>query len=582
MSREKGFRFNEEMINTLIVVHRLLTSSSIKDFYKVIDNIVGLSGLPSEITYFHSIENILSALGRIKKSIDKIESITRFETKYSFFIQQKENLTALATAASDSLYEPFRTVWQQALDNCVGLVEQEIKLLQGSAVLAVDLKNREILVPTEGRLLYFTIHNKGRELALDVIVTLRAGIPLMDFSGASQAKIDIIESDTVKEIAFPISAPGPGKTTIRGSVTFSDRMSKDKTLDFSFPLTLVKKRVEFKEIENPYIVGQPLKGEAPLYFGREDAFAFIDKNITASGAHHTIVCHGLRRTGKSSLLNRIESLGFTDKRLVPINLDMQGIEDEKDFYATVTAKIRGQFPLLPGPAATSKVDSFSRFKAFLEEIKPGLAEKIIVLMIDEFEELQMRVEDGRISRTIFSNIRHLMQHEEKLIFLFCGTHQLEEMSADYWSIFFNTALYLWISRLKPRDAERLVKEPVKDRLHYDDLAVAQILKMTGGQPYLTQLLCRTLVNALNETKKRNDAVIDDVDDAVEEIISGGAEHFSQSIWEQSNLVERLILSAAAEEMTLRQLDFIGLDALYEKVRSSAPSFTRKHILDTLE
>ena len=45
-----------------------------------------------------------------------------------------------------------------------------------------------------------------------------------------------------------------------------------------------------------------------------------------------------------------------------------------------------------------------------------LSDKIIVLMVDEFEELQMRVEDKRISRTVFSNIRHLMQHEKNFIF----------------------------------------------------------------------------------------------------------------------------------------------------------------------
>ena len=90
--------------------------------------------------------------------------------------------------------------------------------------------------------------------------------------------------------------------------------------------------------------------------------------------------------------------------------------------------------------AISPVENFSQFKKLLKNIKPELGEKIMVLMVDEFEELQMRVEEKRISKTIFSNIRHLMQHENKLIFLFCGTHKLEEMSADYWSIFFNTAM----------------------------------------------------------------------------------------------------------------------------------------------
>jgi len=102
-------------------------------------------------------------------------------------------------------------------------------------------------------------------------------------------------------------------------------------------------------------------------------------------------------------------------------------------------------------------------------------------MLDEFEAIQTLAEDKRIPKTTFNNIRHLMQHEEKLIFLFCGSHKLEEMSVDYWSIFFNTAIYYRLSHLLPKDAVRLIKEPVKDQLTYDDLAVEQILKMTGGQ-----------------------------------------------------------------------------------------------------
>lgn len=86
-----------------------------------------------------------------------------------------------------------------------------------------------------------------------------------------------------------------------------------------------------------------------------------------------------------------------------------------------------------------------------------------------------------LRRTGKTSLLYHMQHEEKLILLFCGTHKLEEMSADYWSIFFNTAIYYRLSHLHYRDALRLIKEPVKGQLAYDDLAVEQIMKMTGGQ-----------------------------------------------------------------------------------------------------
>ncbi|MGE5340762.1 MAG: ATP-binding protein [Candidatus Omnitrophota bacterium] len=578
MEKEEGYRFNSKMVHTLQFSKKLLASRSLKDFYSALE-ILNPHQFPLDIGYFKVFEQISAQLKKIKAGLLKIESLERFETKRHFLNQQKDSLEALTQLANYDLYEPFRTLWQQTLVHCIILVEQEIKLFQGSAELSVDLKNREILISTEERMLYFTIRNKGRELATNVSVTLQTGIPVIDFRSHTGAVINAIEAGTVKELAFPISAPSPGKTTIRGTITFSDLTQEGKTLDFSFPITLLKRSVQFMEIPNPYIVGQPLKGNTPLYFGREDAYAFIDKNITTSDNHHTLVCYGLRRTGKSSLLYRIVNQGLTDPRLTPIMIDLAGIEDEKDFYATISRKVREKLSI---PGSVTSVESFSNFKAFLDEIKPAMGEKCIVLMMDEFEALQTLVEKGRISELIFNNIRHLMQHEEKIIFLFCGTHRLEEMSADYWSIFFNTAMYLRISRLKPDDAIRLIKEPVKDGLVYDDLAVEQILKMTGGQPYLIQLICRTLINELNDNKKRNDAVIDDVDDVIEEIITGGTDHFSQQIWDMSTTLERLILSAAAGEMTHKQLDVIGLETLLGQVETVTAQFTRKHMLEMLE
>jgi len=198
-------------------------------------------------------------------------------------------------------------------------------------------------------------------------------------------------------------------------------------------------------------------------------------------------------------------------------------------------------------------------------------------MIDEFEEIQQRVEDQKIPKSIFSNIRNLMQHEDKLIFLFCGTHQIEEMSADYWSLFFNTAIYYKISYLSLNDTEELIKKPVEGQVTYDGLAVDQILKMTHGQPFLTQMICRSLVNDLND-KRKNHATINDVDDVVEKIISQGGEHFSEHIWQQSDRLGRLILSSAADELIHKHLETISFDALYDKVSAISKKFSRKDCL----
>jgi hypothetical protein len=580
MMQKEGYRFNDEMVYTLKDVHHLMTANSLKDFYRTVDSFCGIPGLPTEISYFLSTERMASQLKKIKEDLEKIHAIGGVESKRSFMNDQKEKFEDLAGTAGEIFYEPFQTIWNKAMLHCSKLVAREIKLLQGSAVLSIDLKNREILAADENRALYFKIINKGQELASNISIELQAEGPGLFIIGDTVKKLPVVESGSRKEIFFDITARSPMETTVKGTVTFSDRTREGKQVPFSFPITVLRKSVVFREIRNPYTVGTPLKGDALLFFGREDAFDFIDKNILASGDHHTIVCHGLRRTGKTSLLYHIEYRGFADKRLVPINIDMQGIANEKHLYSTLSDAISKKLSL-PGFTYYKAAD-FGEFKDFLEKIKPGLGEKIIVLMLDEFEAIQTLAEDKRIPKTTFNNIRHLMQHEEKLIFLFCGTHKLEEMIADYWSIFFNTAIYYRLSHLLPKDAVRLIKEPVKGQLTYDDLAVEQILKMTGGQPYLVQLLCRNLVNDLNNKKKRNDALVDDVDEAVEDIISKGKEHFCSHIWNESDLTERLILSTAAEELTNKQLDYIGMEAIYDKIQTAGGAFSRKQMMDTLE
>lgn len=114
---------------------------------------------------------------------------------------------------------------------------------------------------------------------------------------------------------------------------------------------------------------------------------------------------------------------------------MQGISNEIDFYNTLVCKIYTKLEFNTNTTNTTniKVSNFREFKLFMKkDIKPILKEKIIVLMIDKFEILQKLIEEKKISKIILSNLRHLMQHEEKLIFILCGTHKLKDLRVDYF------------------------------------------------------------------------------------------------------------------------------------------------------
>ncbi len=570
MKKNEGYKLNEEIAGTLCAGHQFLVSENLRDFYEACST--SMDNLSDDIKYLRNIKELFSGIKKIKDKLKTIESVQKFESRRYRLSEQKQAIEALSKQLS--FYEPFATLWIKVLEHSANLIEQEIQIQQSSAEISIKPINKEIRASAEERKLYFQISNTGQKVASDISITIESDNPGLSFCGDRKIRIENIEAGNAQEVFFPVKAVSPITASVSGKIIFSDRARENKEIPFSFSITVIKEVAVFHKIENPYIAGPALRRDTDLFFGRQDAFDFINENIVTKEGHHTLVCYGLRRSGKSSLLYRIENKGFSDNRLIPVYFDMQGVDDEKHFYKRVSESIveRMKYPNRDYPKG------FGEFKDWLNTtIRAALGEKILVLMIDEFEEIQQKVEDRKIPKGIFANIRHLMQHEEKLIFLFCGTHQLEEMSADYWSIFFNTAIYYKISYLSLKDTRDLIRKPVEGQMSYDDLAVDQILKMTHGQPFLTQMICRGIVNLLNE-KRKNYATINDVDDVVDKIISQGGEHFSEHIWQHSDRLGRLILSSAADELIHRHLEAISFDALYDKVSAISRKFSRKDCL----
>jgi hypothetical protein len=139
-----------------------------------------------------------------------------------------------------------------------------------------------------------------------------------------------------------------------------------------------------------------------------------------------------------------------------------------------------------------------------------------------------------------------MQHGKGLNFIFAGTHRLEEMGSDYWSVLFNAALYIHISYLNDNAAKRLIRDPVEPNIVYDDLAIDKILRVTAGHPYFLQLVCYTLVNNAN-IERDGYITISDVNSALDEMLKLGEVHFAY-LWQRSTFHEKALLAAASRLM----------------------------------
>ena len=310
----------------------------------------------------------------------------------------------------------------------------------------------------------------------------------------------------------------------------------------------------FQPIPNPYIPGTPLRRNSTLFVGRQQLFDFITESAGRISQRNVLILIGQRRTGKTSLLLRLDQ--HLPPHLLTVYIDCQSLGvtpgipallHELAWHisdALVNRDIDLDVPLLEAWEA-DPTHLFER--QFLPQVRSLLSKETRLLLIfDEFEQFESLVNDGLLPPQIFSYLRHLMQHSEGLSFVFVGTRHMEEMTADYWSVLFNIALYHRIGYLSKESATRLICDPVDPHLVYDDLAVDKILRVTAGHPYFLQLVCYTLVNRANN-QQTGYVTISDVNATLDEMLQLGEMHFA-FLWQRSTYTERALLTAVSHLM----------------------------------
>ena len=302
---------------------------------------------------------------------------------------------------------------------------------------------------------------------------------------------------------------------------------------------------------NPYIAGSPVSG-TEMFFGRQDVFSFIRRNLIGQHRDTPVVLYGQRRTGKTSVLYQLHR--YLDPRYRCIFIDLHGLNLNgmgnlllgiansvsrslrRDHQLTVDVPDRAAFLADPRPAFET---------TFLDAVWSALGEDHLVLMLDEVVRLDEEVKAGRLERDIFDYLRHLMQHHTRLNFIFSLGSGLEEMKKDY-AFLFSVALYHRISFLEPAAASELITQPVLDYYQVAPQTVEKILQITSGHPYYTQLVCHCLFDLWSSSPK---PVMDaaDVDAVLAEAIELGSANLTY-VWEDSLPGEQALMAGMASAM----------------------------------
>jgi hypothetical protein len=504
--------------------------------------------LPAILT--HHVADSLEMLGKATNLLRKYRQVDSPQDRLGFIA---DSLSSVERAKRDaeSIIGPESYFIRDICSLWQSIISRELDALSGHADLRVEFRTRQVKRSEEVTLV-LRIINTGSAIANQVQVSLLPNNEIHLDSKTTRI-LEYIGAGNSETVEFPIKSPAAGDVRVVGEITWSDRIEENNRNEFADVVRFYESTGRFERIPNPYIVGHPVKS-ASLFQGREDIFDFISQNIQSTTQSRTLVLYGQRRTGKTSILYQLLN-GRLGKDYIPILVDVQelapGIQGMSDLFLELALHLERALKksgitlekINEASFATSPTRSFSRL---LSDIEGELAGRKIIFMFDEFELLEERILQGKLEPESLGYLRSLMQHKDDLVFIFTGTHKLEQMSKDYWSIFFNIALHQQVSFMNNDDATRLVREPVQGKLSIDDLVVDKIHSLTHGHPYFVQLLCWALVNYCNKEQK-NYATVNDLNEVLKEIVSTGDAYFAY-IWTQVTPHERIIMSALAERL----------------------------------
>ncbi len=257
-------------------------------------------------------------------------------------------------------------------------------------------------------------------------------------------------------------------------------------------------------IESPYVIGLPLSEHQHVFVGRTDVGVHIEKLIMSPTAP-PLLLYGQRRMGKTSLLRNLRRM--LPSTWVTLFVDLQALASAEghagflfQLARTLSAQLSGEqrtaieFPSLE----ELNVEPFIVFDVWLDRLLHRLQERSALLLLDEFEQLDIALRAGTLNpHLVLGMLRHIIQHKPQLRILVAGSHTFEE--ATTWSSYLINARVIKLGCLRRDESQQLIERPTPNfALRYEPAALEVLLALTGGHPYLLQLLCDRVVELKNQ------------------------------------------------------------------------------------
>lgn len=274
---------------------------------------------------------------------------------------------------------------------------------------------------------------------------------------------------------------------------------------------------------SPYMYGKCLT-KLDLIKGREKETREILSKLSGAHGDNFVVIYGMRRIGKSSLLQKLSLDERARRRYAAVHLDLEHLlktdDTPRTFLEKVMDAIRDGVPdrrakEIDTPVRVTDTGLYSAFEKYLTAVAEALGpERRLLLLFDEF---QMLFESAKASRMqdVIKSLRHWIQYLP-VAFVAAGTPELEEATVGPEQRLFQLGVPVRVGPLDELAARELVRDPAKDLFTVTPRAIDEIVKSCRRLPNLVQALCITLFNNV-KTAEKTVATYRDAEKAIDEV-----------------------------------------------------------------
>ena len=308
-----------------------------------------------------------------------------------------------------------------------------------------------------------------------------------------------------------------------------------------------------RETQNPFVCGNPVleaREDSNVFTGRRDIVEQIEEKILGAAQAPTLLLHGPRRMGKTSILHQLPRL--LGPNFAPAIIDCQN-PAVTESVATLLRHLsthlsralkRRHVKVKPLTKDALRSEPYDSFDEWLDEAEPKLPRRLRVLLcFDEYEHFKVTLEKGWGAQFLGS-LRAMVQNRRRLSVMFIGVHTFEELGAE-WTSRFVHADRLRVSFLKREEVYLLLTRPIPEfDITYTPEALDAVFTAANGQPFLTQTVASGLFQVL-KNHGRKQATFSDVNHSIATALSSSAAEYFANVWNDAGNEGQSILRAIA-------------------------------------